>query len=104
MKIFWTSIFWIVVFFLAVFYLKTFDDTVGAKVANWLSSTPVVMSGDVLSGTQDPVLSGLDALQTNMETMQKTMDDIAAKLGVTAIVSTGTLPVATWTTAPVKTK
>lgn len=105
MKIFWTSLFWIVVFFLVVFYLKTFDDTMGAKVATWLSPAPIVATGDALSGTVDPVLSGLNTIQSNLETMQQTMTDIATKLGVTAVVTSGTVVpvVMTGDVTPVKT-
>jgi hypothetical protein len=106
MKIFWTSLFWIVVFFLVVFYLKTFDDTMGTKVATWLSPAPIVASGELLSGAVDPVLSGLDTIQTNLETMQQTMSDIATKLGVTTIVTSGVVAPAVITTGTtsVKTK
>jgi hypothetical protein len=89
MKIFWTSIFWLVVFFLAIFYLKTFDATIGAKFATWISPTAIVTTGDMLSGAQDPVLSGLTTLQTSVDTMQSKIEDIANKLGITAIVTTG---------------
>lgn len=106
MKIFWTSLFWVVVFFLVVFYLKTFDDTMGSKVAAWLSPAPIVASGESLSGSVDPVLSGLETIQTNLETMQQTMTDIATKLGVTAVVVSWVIPVEVTGTVviPAKTK
>jgi hypothetical protein len=104
MKIFWTSFFWIVVFFLVVFYLKTFDDTMGSKVASWIAPTAIV-STDILSGTQDPVLSGLETVQASLDVMTQKMNDIATKLGITAVVISGEVPaIVSWATAPVKTK
>ena len=105
MKVFWTSFFWIVVFFLVVFYLKTFDDTLGTKVATWIAPTAVVT--EVASGAQDPVLSGLQTVQASLDSMTQKMNDIATKLGVTAVVtgSETTAPAAvSGTVAPVKTK
>jgi hypothetical protein len=92
MKVFWTSIFWIVVFFLVVFYLKTFDDTMGSKVASWISATPIVANA---TGTQDAVLSGLVNVQTTLDAMTQKMDDIATKLGITAVVTSGVIPTIT---------
>lgn len=72
----------------------------GAKVAAWISTTPVVMTGEVASGTQDILLSGMTTMQASLDAMNQKMDDIANKLGITAVVvTTGTvaLPeVATW--------
>ena len=79
----------------------------GAKVATWLSPTPIVASGELLSGTVDPVLSGLNTIQSNLETMQQTMSDIATKLGVTTIVTSGAVVpaiITTGTTTLPKTK
>ena len=76
------------------------------KVATWLSPAPIVASGELLSGAVDPVLSGLETIQTNLETMQQTMSDIANKLGVTAIVTSGVVApaIVTTGTTSVKTK
>lgn len=84
MKIFWTTIFWLVVFFLVVFYLKTFDDTMGSRVASWISPTTVVT---ISSGVQDPVLSGIITLQTSIDDMRAQLDSIAQKVGVSGVVS-----------------
>lgn len=102
MKIFWTSIFWLVVFFLVVFYLKTFDDTMGSKVASWLSPAPIVMTGEVASGAQDPILSGLMTVQSSLDTMTQKMNDIATKLGVTSVVTSGVVPAVVTGTGKVK--
>lgn len=78
----------------------------GSKVATWLSPAPIVASGELLSGSVDPVLSGLETIQTNLETMQQTMTDIATKLGVTAVVASWIIPVEVTGTliVPAKTK
>ncbi|MCX6823294.1 MAG: hypothetical protein NTX91_04890 [candidate division SR1 bacterium] len=94
------------IFFLVVFYLKTFDETMGTKVATWLA--PVAVVSDVNSGAQDPVLSGLQTVQTSLDAMTQKMNDIATKLGIVPAVVSGTeivAPVAvSGTIAPVKTK
>ncbi|MEI8091434.1 MAG: hypothetical protein WCG98_04290 [bacterium] len=92
MKIFWTSIFWLLVFFLVVFYLKAFDDTMGSKVASWLSSAPIVMTGEVATGAQDPVLSGLTLVQTTLDIMTQKMETIATKLGITGTTANAIVP------------
>jgi len=104
MKVFWTSIFWILLVFLAALYLKTFDDTLGTKVASWIAPHAVVSS---LSGAelQDPVLLEISAVQEHLETMMSQIDMIASKLGITSLVTTGDIvPVGTWTIVPAQAK
>ena len=38
---FWTTVFRLVIFALFVLYLKTFDDTLGVRVASWISPTSI---------------------------------------------------------------
>ncbi len=75
----------------------------GSQVAAWLA--PVAVVSNVASGAQDPVLSGLQTVQTSLDAMTQKMNDIATKLGITSVVTGSELiaPVAvSGTVAPVK--
>lgn len=77
-KVIWTTIFWLVIFALFVLYIKTFSD-LGTKVSSWLT-TPVTISGEVTTGAQDEIMSGLLLLQTTTDDMNKKLDAISTKL------------------------
>jgi hypothetical protein len=98
-KVFWTTIFWLIIFALFVLYLKTFTD-LGTKVSSWLS--PTTITGQVTTGAQNDVMSGLLMLQTTLDDMNTKLDAISTKVGLPVAVepstTTGTTTTETTTT------
>jgi len=87
---FWTTVFRLVIFALFVLYLKTFDDTLGVRVASWIS--PTVITGEITTGTQADLMSGVSLMQTTLDTMNQKLDAISTRVGVSTtsgVVMTG---------------
>ena len=84
----WTTIAWLIIFFGIAFYAK-FDTNMWAIISNWLGTTTITTSGEVLATTwaQSEVMSGITAIQTTLLDMQATLNTLVGE----------TVPT-TWTT------
>jgi len=98
-KIFWTTVFWLIVFFGFAFYIKMFDANMAAGLSTRLGATTITTSGElvvnesgaVATGAQDPVLSGINAIQTTLTDMQTQLEKLVGDTIPTvtpAVVST----------------
>lgn len=77
-----------------------FDSNMAVGVSTWLWATTVttsweVLSGDVLTGEQSEVMSGITAIQTTLTDMQTTLNTLA---GTTTTPATTTPATTTSTT------
>jgi len=99
-NIFWTTIFWLVIVVLFWFYVKSYNQDLWSQITAWLGNTWTIVG--VSSDTSDSVLSGVNWIQTMLETMNTKLDDIATKLWTstsnTENISTSTeIPTMIWT-------
>lgn len=80
-KIFWTTIFWIVVVLGFAFYMKSFDANMANGVSTRLGATSVANQDTLTTGeeTTSDVMSGINALQTMLTDMQKTLNGLAGE-------------------------
>ncbi len=89
-KIFWTTIFWLIVFFGFALYIKMFDANMAVAVSTWLGATTVTSSWEPIvatdTGAIDPVLSGINSIQTTLLDMQTKLDTLIP----TSITTTST--------------
>lgn len=87
-KIFWTSFVWIIIVLGFAFYMKMFDANMALGVSTFLGATEITTSGETIptTGDMDPVLSGVNAIQTTLLDMQMKLD---------TLVGTTTIPTVT---------
>jgi len=121
-KIIWTTIFWALILVIAWFYLKFMDQDMGQQVSNWIMSvettTDTTATGDVLSGSIDPIqslLSGVNAMQqqladwlsglnTKLDDTKTLIEDVAKpKTTTTTTTKKPEAKTETWTSASIST-
>jgi len=73
--------FWLVVVFGFAFYMKSFNADMANGIGTWLGATNVANQDTLASGedTTSDVMSGINALQTLLTDMQKTLNNLAGE-------------------------
>lgn len=82
--------------------MKMFDANMALGVSTFLGATEITTSGETIptTGDIDPVLSGINAIQTTLLDMQMKLDTLVGTATIPTVTPTPVVDVATGTTMP----